>query len=106
MAFCSASSIAVPPIGFEAFDISLRLGDIFLIRRLERFKEIIRLGGEADDVKAVLLVQIRQAERQRLLGLLHLLASHRAGGIQHEADVLGLHLRSLISMPGEASSRK
>ena len=49
-------------------------------------------GGEADELKAVTRVQVVQAEAQGPAGLLQLPAGHGTGGVQHEADILGLDL--------------
>ena len=52
----------------------------------------LRLGGKADDLEAVTGIQVVQTEGQGPAGLLQLAARHGAGGVHHEADVLGLHL--------------
>ena len=46
-------------------------------------------GREADDFETVLRIELADAERERLLGLVDLHALHGAGGVEHEGDVLG-----------------
>ncbi len=49
------------------------------------------LGGEAQDFKTVVFVEVLDAKEQRLPGLFQLRAGHRAGGVEHEGDILGNH---------------
>ena len=81
--------MAVPPMGLRSL-MTVGLGAVVLGGLDELVEERLDLGGEADELEAVAVVEVLDAETQRLLGLLELLAGHRAGGVEHEADVLGL----------------
>jgi hypothetical protein len=96
-AFFKASSIAVPPMGLRDWTNVWGLVEVGLFRGLQLAEESLRLGGEADDLEAVALVEVLEAEGQGLLRLLHLLAAalgHRAAGVDDEADVALLDLLS------------
>src|ERR1035438_6131903 len=69
-------------------DELVRLGAVLFGGLDELVEERLDLGREADDLEPVPVVEVLDAELQRLLGLLQLLAGHRAGGVQHERNVL------------------
>ena len=62
-----------------------------VVGRQEPVGESLGLGGEPDHAEPIAFVEVPQAELQRPPGLPELVAlGHRAGGVEHEHDVLRL----------------
>ena len=75
--------------GLEVFDELLRAAPMVLCSIGEFVEQRFDLSREAKDLKAVAVVQVLHAERQRLLRLLQLRTGHRSGSVEHEGHILG-----------------
>jgi len=78
--------------GLEIFDKILRLRAALLARFDQLVEQRLDFGREPNDLKPVAVIEVLDAKLQRLLGLLQLVARHRAGGIEDERHILGDHL--------------
>ena len=56
----------------------------------QRVAEGVDVGAEGDEAETVVAPEVVEAIAKGIAGLLHLLAAHRAGGVEHEDDVLRL----------------
>ena len=92
--------------GFEPVDELHRSVNILFVRGLERSKQWLGLGGESDHLEAVAVIEVVEAEPQGALRLFELGPRHRPAGVEHEADVFGLHFLLGAVSPGEARSMK
>ena len=57
--------------------------------RRELVEERIGFSGETENIETVAVVQVFHAEEQRFFRLVEFLSRHRAGGVEHEKDILG-----------------
>ena len=75
--------------GFQFLDKLIRLVAVRFCRRHQLVEQRFDFGRKTDDLEAVAAVQIRDAELERLFGLIQLLAGHRTRSIEDESHVLG-----------------
>ena len=78
--------------GLEVADEIQRLFAIAGAGFFEAAKEGFRFSGETHDLEAIAVIEIRHAKLKCLLRLLQFVASHRAGSVDDERDVLFCHL--------------
>ena len=92
--------------GLEALDEILRLVAVGLGGVGEFVKQRFHFRGEADNFKAVAVVQVFHAELERLLCLGDFFAGHGAGSVQHKRHVLQHHLALRGLHPGRSQEQE
>ena len=82
--------MAVPPSGLSFATNFCASATLVLAGGVELAEKLLGLGREADDLEAVVGVQIGETKLKRLFGLDEfVVVGHGAGGIEDEGDVLG-----------------
>ena len=71
-------------IGLKVRDEPLGAGKVLLIGRHSRREQLVHCVVKTDDVELVRRLQTIQSQQQAFLGLVHALATHRAGVVDHE----------------------